>query len=82
MKCTKQADSEMRDADANISEEEEGGAPIAEIPRSAQGRSGRSSMGDVEKGGGRGKKSFDVPKSPGLGRKEVVHVISVEAFKE
>jgi hypothetical protein len=64
-----------------IEEEEEGGAPIAEIARSPLGRSRRSSMGEVEKGRGRSRRgSADAPGSPRPS--EMVHVISVAAFKE
>lgn len=62
--------------------EEEGGAPIAEIPRSPLNRSRRGSLGEVEKGKGRSRRgSIDVPRSPRVSP-EMVHVISVAAFKE
>lgn len=61
---------------------EEGGAPIAEIPRSPLDRSRRGSLGEVEKGKGRSRRgSIDAPKSPRV-PPEMVHVISVAAFKE
>lgn len=63
-------------------EEDGGGAPIAEIARSPMRRSRRSSFGDIEKGKGRsGKCSLEVQRSPRM-PPELVHVISVAAFKE
>lgn len=72
-------------------DDDEGGAPIAEISRSPMRRSRRSSFGDVEGGwsglvGAHGQRSRrgsieQIPASPRL-PPDMYHVISVAAFKE